>query len=304
MNEITADIETIQLMVGYHMIIASMCMARWLGFFFIFPLFLWLNIPMNFRAGFAFALSLPIWPMVSMHVLKSDAMVWPLVSTEAGLDFSVFEKISVIPIMIKEFFLGILLGFFPAVFFFGFIITGELIDMVRGDLGARSGDDGQLSMTNAAMVLFLTGGTVFVYSGEFVKVIQLFYESYAIWQVQELDGFLSLAKMYHFIQVSLQIMYHTLMLALPFIVIIWSKDILTLFQAKMDKKFHAEDYSPAIKNLLFLGVLYVYLSFTLNYQYNPALSIAAGYSEIIHADSELLPKEIQIPHITTDQKEP
>jgi hypothetical protein len=67
------------------------------------------------------------------------------------------------------------------------------------------------------------------------------------------------------------------------VVLMWSYDIQTAFQARIDKKFQGQEYQFALKNFTFLAFMILYLKLTNLEQYNPSMSIATNFAVILEA---------------------
>ncbi len=284
MENLTPDLLFVKKLLTYHVQVLGLLGARWFGFFFIFPLVVWAQIPPMVISVWAFVFALPLMPGVSAALSETNLTIWPITSPSVVNDLvSVLDKKQGTLIVLKEFVLGIMLGFFPSVFFFGFIIVGEVIDQARGDLGGRSGDGGALSMTNAGSILFIVGAGLFIASGEFLSVIRLFMTSYEVWPMFELTNFITPEKLYYFLEMSMKMLFSISYMAVPFVVLMWSYDIQTAFQSRIDKKFQGQEYQFALKNFTFLAFMILYLKLTNLEQYNPSMTIATNFAVILEA---------------------
>lgn len=284
MENITPDIVIFQKLISYHVQILGLLGSRWFGFFFIFPLIIWAQIPPMIISVWAFVFALPLMPGMASALSETNLTIWPVTSPEVVSELiSVLEKKQGTLIVLKEFVLGMMLGFFPSVFFFGFIIVGEVADQVRGDLGGRSADGGPLPMTDTGLILFITGSGLFLASGEFLNLIRLFMTSYEVWPIFELSNFLTPEKIKFFLETSMQMLFSMSYMVVPFVVLMWSFDIQTAFQARIDKKFQAQEYQFALKNFTFLAFMILYLKITDLGQYNPTMSIVTNFSVLLEA---------------------
>lgn len=284
MENITPDILIFQKLVSYHMQILGLLGSRWFGFFFIFPMIVWAQIPPMIISVWAFVFALPLMPGMASALSETNLTIWPVTSPEvADSLLSILEKKQGTLIVLKEFVLGLMLGFFPSVFFFGFIIVGEVADQVRGDLGGRSAEGGPLSMTDTGLILFLVGSGLFLSSGEFLNLIRLFMTSYEVWPIFELSNFLTPDKIKYFLETSMKMLYSMSYMVIPFVVLMWSFDIQTAFQARIDKKFQAQEYQFALKNFTFLAFMILYLKLTDLAQYTPAMTIVTNFAVLLEA---------------------
>lgn len=284
MENMIPDLLVFKKLIGYHVIVMGLCAVRWFGFFFIFPIIIWAQLPPMLTLLWAAIFSLPLLPGMSSALAESNLFVWPVTSPEMVTELmSILERKQSSFIALKEFIIGIMLGLFPSVFFFGFIIVGEMADTARGDIGGRSADGGSLPMTDTGTIIFISGAGLFITSGEFYQVIQLFMRSYEVWPVFELANFITPEKIYFFLEMSLRMMFSMIHMAIPFIVLMWSFDIQTAFQARTDKKFQAQEYQFALKNFTFLAFFILYLQTTTLVGYNPTFSISTNFAVLLEA---------------------
>ena len=285
MDETTGSFIQFQKLITFYVQVIALTTMRFWGVFFIFPIFIWANVPPMITMVWAFCFALPALPAMMSVLFESNIFAWPITSASlnASEALSVLERKQVTLINLKEFCLGALLGFFPAAFFYGFIIIGEVIDQARGDIGGKSSSGGSLEMTSCGTILFLVGSILFFASQEFLHFITLIYRSYEVWPLYEISGFLTFQRMYFFLELSMQLMFSTIYMALPFLILMWAFDVQSLYQTKMDKKFQGQDYQPALKNALFILFFIFYLNYTDNAQYNPTLTISSNFSAVLEA---------------------
>lgn len=285
MPELTGEYIQFQKMMSFYVQAVALTGVRFWGVFFIFPLFVWAGVPPIVTSVWAFSLALPALPAMISVLMETNLMIWPISaqSMNAHELLSAIERHQSLMISMKEFLLGAMLGFFPASFFYGFIIAGELIDQARGDIGGRSSGGGNLQMTNCGQIFFLAGSILFLASGEFMHFIKLIYRSYEVWPLFELSGFLTPGKLYFFLELSIMMLYSMIKVGIPFLIIMWSFDIQSLYQVKTDKKFQAQEYQHALKNFIFIFFFIYYLQLTDNEQYNPTLAITSNFAVILEA---------------------
>ncbi|MFT6071638.1 MAG: type III secretory pathway component EscT [Alphaproteobacteria bacterium] len=284
MEDAVPDLLIVQKLLSYHVQIIGLLGARWFGFFFIFPIIIWAQVPPMTISVWAFVFTFPLLPGMASALSESNITIWPITSPEvADKLVGILERKLGTLILLKEFMIGVMLGFFPAIFFFGFIMVGEIADQARGDIGGKSADGGALPMTDSGTILFMAGSTLFLTSGEFINVIRLFMMSYEVWPLFEISNFMTAEKMYYFLEVAMKMLFSMSYLAIPFVLLMWSYDIQTAFQARTDKKFQAQEYQFALKNFTFLAFMILYLKTTDLGQYNPTMSIATNFSVLLEA---------------------
>lgn len=286
MDAMTGSYLEFQKLISFYVQVIALSSVRFWGVFFMFPIFIWAGVPPMVTMVWGFCFALPALPGMVSVLSQTNLTVWPITSSDlAGNLLPMLQQKQTTIINLKEFFLGAMLAFFPSAFFYGFITTGELIDQARGDIGGKSAGGGNLQMTNGGTVLFLAGAMLFFASGEFIHFIRLIYRSYEVWPLFDLSGFMSPERMFFFLDLSLMMMFGMVKMGLPFFVLMWSFDIQSLYQAKIDKKFQGQEYQPALKNFLFAFFFIFYLNYSDNEQYNPSLSIASNFSVIIEGGS-------------------
>ncbi|MEM6602811.1 MAG: flagellar biosynthetic protein FliR [Pseudomonadota bacterium] len=291
MDPLTGDFLIFEKMMTFYVQAVTLSTMRFWGVFFIFPLFVWAGIPPIVTMTLAFCFSLPALPGMVSVLSESNINIWPLTSPQIDETqiFSGFKRYNTTLISLKEFLLGVMLGFFPAAFFYGLIVVGELVDQSRGDIGGRSNSGGNLQMTNCGTIFFLCGATLFVISGEFLHFIRLIYRSYEVWPLFEISGFITPERMYFYLELSINMLYSMIKIGIPFLIIMWSFDIQSLYQAKTDKKFQAQEYQQTLKNFVFIFFFIFYLSLTDNEKYGPTMAISSSFSMILEGGSHGAP---------------
>lgn len=153
----------------------ALAMPRFLAAFALLPLFTAQQLPGMLRFAVAGALSLFVVPTV----LAGS----PIGGVAAGM---------LMLLILKEVFLGVILGFIFAVPFWAFEAVGFLIDNQRGAgmgamLNPESGQDSSplgMLFAQAFIVLFLVSGGLFVF-------LDVIYDSFLLWDVWQWRPLLS-----------------------------------------------------------------------------------------------------------------
>ncbi|MGI9499245.1 MAG: flagellar biosynthetic protein FliR, partial [Geminicoccaceae bacterium] len=116
--------------IGYSYLIAmAMAMARAMGMVVIFPVFVRTGITGILRTGVVIAIAMPLVPYVIAEVATAG---------EPGTLF-------LMGVILKEGFVGFLLGMTLGVPFWGIQSAGDVIDFQRGSIGANISDPSQTS---------------------------------------------------------------------------------------------------------------------------------------------------------------
>ena len=146
----------------------GLAMARMTGVVLVLPVFTRLGMTGILRASVALALAVPAVP----HMLDAFAGGLPPVLTLTGL-------------MVKELFLGVLLGMLFAVPFWGAETAGNIIDQQRGAFSTFEGDPSGMEETSVVGTLFvLVLIALFLMVGGLDLVLGGVYDSYRIWPVE------------------------------------------------------------------------------------------------------------------------
>src|ERR1700733_1718045 len=116
----------------------GLAMARMTGVVLVLPVFTRLRMTGIVRSGGAFAFSIPVMP----HMLTAFGDTLPGVLELTGL-------------MVKELFLGVLLGVLFAVPFWGAETAGNIIDQQRGAFSTFLGDPSGMEEASVVGTLFV-----------------------------------------------------------------------------------------------------------------------------------------------------
>ncbi len=241
--------------------VAMTAMARWLGFFFIFPFFRWVQMPGPVRNASCLALSLPVWPSLTQSAAASKMPIFPNVGSQMG-DLGFAHFIGIIGITSKEFIIGVLLGILPAAFFYGLIFIGELLDQACNDSNQSPSAGEGISMTNTGLVFFVSAGMMFFQSGAFLNMVLLFYDTYDSLPIYDNDKFFQMQRMHTLSVDAINLIVQSIYTGWPFLILLLSFHALTFFQNKIDKKFHGSDAIPPIRSFIFILALFIYLKYS------------------------------------------
>ena len=144
----------------------ALAMARAMGVVMVLPIFTQTGITGILRTGVVIAIALSLLPFV-MHEMDSAGPVG------TPLMFAV---------LLKEGFVGFLLGLAFGIPFWGVQSAGDLVDFQRGLMGATIADPSQSSEASVTgLFLLLTMITLFFIVGSMMVVIETLYQTYAIW---------------------------------------------------------------------------------------------------------------------------
>lgn len=147
------------------LLVFALCLARPLALLRTVPFLGASAMPPQALTAFAMSLVLLVYPV-------AEATAPP----NLGLDWSV------LPLVLKEVFLGFVLGFIVGLLFWAAQMLGFLVDNQRGATMAQSQDP--LSGDEASplsSLLFQSVAMLFFLSGAFASLVRMLVESYMVW---------------------------------------------------------------------------------------------------------------------------
>jgi len=150
-----------------YLLLFVLSMVRILTVFRTAPLLGGTIIPMQALSAFGMAMTLLIFPISLATSPEGITLSWMLML-----------------IVVKEMFIGLIIGFLLGILFWAAESLGALIDNQRGAsqaVGADPLSGGQ--MTPYASLLFQSVAMLFFQSGAFVSFLGILIESYAVWPV-------------------------------------------------------------------------------------------------------------------------
>ncbi len=213
--------------------------ARPAGFTLLFAMFAWgrLNSGMM-RMAFAMALSLPVF-VASINAGEFHRLAMP-----------------VIPTLIKEVFIGSLLGFFASLPFAIAVSGGAIIDFYRGSFQGNPDPNGG-QMTAVTSLFALIALWLFAQMGGFWVVASIIYKSYELWPVHMTfptfrPGSKAVMDMIEALALG------ALILAGPIILILFISDMVHLVSSKFGKQINVTHMAFSTKNLLLALLLPVF----------------------------------------------
>lgn len=153
--------------LGRPMLLFLVCLVRPLAAFRAAPIFGSTVIPPQTLNSFAMVLAILFYPIAEASSPGGVSLSWTL-----------------LPYVLKELFIGLVIGFFLGILFWTAQNLGSLIDNQRGASMAQGADPlsgDQLSPF--ASLFFQFAAMLFFTSGAFASFIGMLMESYAIWPI-------------------------------------------------------------------------------------------------------------------------
>ncbi len=189
-------------------------------------------------------------------VLLMGIFVYPLVSAQVqpGITFDYL-----LVLVIKELFLGLLLGIVPLAIFWGFQAVGNLIDNQRGATAASSldplvGDQsspfGTLMLHSCIFIFFMVGG--------FYLYMSLIFQSYAVWSASEFFPQFSLELVDFLVRNLLYTLELCVLLAAPLVITLFLTELCMGLIGRFAPQLDVFFLSMPIKCLVAVFILLIY----------------------------------------------
>ncbi|MGI9436202.1 MAG: type III secretion system export apparatus subunit SctT [Geminicoccaceae bacterium] len=233
-----------------YLIAMSIAMARGTGIAIIMPLFLRTGITGILRSGVVIAISLPLLPYVFAELTRVEA---------PGMLF-------VISVVLKEGFIGFLLGIAFGLPFWGIEAAGDVIDFQRGSTGATMVDPSQVSeasVTGTFLVLVML--TLFVVVGGMTIVVDTLYKSYAIWPIFDFTPKLSVQSAVLFFGLLDEVMRLAFVIAGPVIIAMFLGDAILASITRFAPQLNVFVLSMGVKSAIFVALMPIYAVFLVDY---------------------------------------
>jgi type III secretion protein T len=235
--------------LGY-LLAASFATCRLFGVLTVSPVFSRLGLTGMLRGGAALALALPLVPMIA------DAM-----AREAPLSI-----INIAVILLKETFVGAIIGLTFGVPFWAAEAAGDILDLQRGSTLGSLLDPSSVAETNITATLFaMTILAMFFVSGGFTVLVRVVYDSYTLWPVPQLLPMLDVTAARSLVRLLDAIMSTSLTLAVPVMLVLLLTDLVLALLARAAPQLHIFDLSLSTKNLVFSLVMVLYCGFLIEY---------------------------------------
>ena len=212
--------------------------ARPLGFALVFTAFSWGHLNAGLlRIGFAIVLALPV---MSPFWLNARDVVLTL-------------PVPFLVLLVKELFLGILIGFLASVPFEALSAAGGIVDNYRGTGTPIPGGAGEI--TPFAQVFVVTCLWLFAALGGFWLVTDLLYASLGPWPLLDPIPPLTTEGAGAFITFLTRLLRFALVIAGPLVVLMLAVDIIFGVAGKIGKQLNVTFLAMSVKGLIALLAL-------------------------------------------------
>ena len=218
--------------------------------FFILPLITRLGLPETLSASVVFALSIP---NVQSHM------------NDAGLIQGSSNFLLAVLIM-KEVFIGLLLGLFAGAPFWAMEMAGNILDFERQAPNADVQDPNgttESSVTGTLLVLFAV--VYAVAAGALQIIADLLYESYRLWPLVEFYPKLNPSAGVEIWRMLHSVMKIAFLLAAPLMLPMFLAIFALLITTRVAPQLNAFDLSLPVRNIAFFALLPFYAAFLTEY---------------------------------------
>ncbi len=228
----------------------ALAMARAMGMVMVMPIFTQTGITGILRTGVVIAIALSLLPFV-MHELETAGR------PGTPLLFAV---------MLKEGFVGFLLGLAFSIPFWGVQSAGDLVDFQRGLTGATIADPSQSSEASVTgLFLLLTMIALFFIVGGMMIVIETLYQTYAIWPLFDFTPRLSIDNAAAIFILLDDIMRLAFVIAGPVMIAMFLGDAVLAAITRFAPQLNVFVLSMAIKSAIFVALMPLYAVFIFGY---------------------------------------
>lgn len=228
----------------------GLTMPRVMGIVMVIPIFTQIGLTGLLRTGFVVAVALPLLPYTLNEMQTfGDLGVGHIAGT-----------------VLKEGFIGLVLGFAFGLPFWGVQAAGDIADFQRGLMGANIGDPSQTSEASiTATFLILIMITLFIVAGGMTIVVETLYRSYLIWPLFDFSPHLSMESATLFLEALDNIMRLAFVVGGPVIIAMFLGDAVLAAITRFAPQLNVFVLSMGVKCAIFTAFMPIYAIFVLDY---------------------------------------
>lgn len=265
LNNLQGVVETI---FGYFMAM-GLTMPRAMGAVSVIPIFTQVGLTGLLRTGFVVAIALPLLPYTINEMQQFG---------ELGIGH-------ITAVVLKEGFIGLIIGFIFGLPFWGVQSAGDIADFQRGLMGANIGDPSQSSEASiTATFLLLVMITLFLVTGGMMVVIETLYQSYLIWPLLDLSPKLTLDSGTLFLKALDDIMRLAFVVGGPVIIAMFLGDAVLAAITRFAPQLNVFVLSMGVKSAIFIAFMPIYAVFIIDYMgeaFTPLRDVADQFQRMI-----------------------
>lgn len=232
-----------------YILAAAVAMARTTAMIIVMPAFSRLGLTGILQGGVALCLSLTMLPVIAPTMMNETLTVGMMIA-----------------ILAKETLVGFVIGVVLGIPIWAAEAAGDILDMQRAATFAEISDPSYLSQVGVSGTLFaIIMVAIFYASGGLAVTLRIFYDSYAIWPVQDILPVFNAETKTLFVDFLDQIVGLGLMLIVPISIALLLSDFALAIVARAAPQMNIFALSLAVKNLIAALLLVLYGAFMLSY---------------------------------------
>lgn len=241
---------TLTIQVAQSFLIAlTLAVARMSGMVFVTPVFQRLNLSGLLKGSVSLVFALPMVPFVYSGVAQ-ETFTLPLL----------------LGLVLKEFAVGLVIGFVLGIPIWAAEIAGDILDLQRGSsfagiLDPGSGQESSVLSTFLALSII----AVFFLLGGLPLILKVVYGSYTMWPMNTYLPIFSEDAGKLLLSLMDDLMRMGLLLVMPLVIALLLIDVALALVARTAQHLHIFDLSLSVKNLGLMVLLVVYGAFLFDY---------------------------------------
>lgn len=227
----------------------TLCLPRLLAAFTVIPFMSRQTLPGLVRTGVAMSLALVVYPIVEPQVPRDGLATW-----------------LVLGLILKETFIGLLIGFTVAALFWAVEAAGFFIDNQRGAAIAGSIDPLLGTDSSPLGIMLLQAYVVYFFvSGGFLVFLGGLYDSYRVWSVTSFVPQLPPEAAEFFLGELDRITYLMVLLAAPVIIAMFLSELGLALISRFAPSLNVFFLAMPIKSGVAIFVLILYVGYLFDY---------------------------------------
>ena len=228
----------------------GLTMPRLMGIVLVLPVFTQIGLTGLVRTGFVAAVALPLVPYTIGEIAEFGTL---------GIGHMA-------ALVLKESFIGVVIGFVFGLPFWGIQSAGDIADFQRGLIGASLGDPSQTSeasITGTFLILIMIA--LFIIVGGMVVVIETLYRSYQIWPIMNFSPNFSADAGTLFLKALDDIMRLAFVVGGPVIIAMFLGDAVLAAITRFAPQLNVFVLSMGVKCAIFAAFMPIYAIFIIDY---------------------------------------
>ncbi|MEL6573715.1 MAG: flagellar biosynthetic protein FliR [Pseudomonadota bacterium] len=217
-------------------LVIALGLLRALGLTFgLYPLLWVLGLSITLRISIAFALSLPL--MLAYGPALSEVAV-----QAAGYQLALLSP--------KEFIIGYMLGFMVSLPILALQFAGAITDAFRGEFASGATAPDATAIQTFSVLYLVIGTVVFMASGGLWRTVDLLYQSFSVWPIDQALPDLSGDSPAAALDLLSGLLLQAILIAAPLLLLMVAVEIILMVGAKIAPTYAPFNHSFLAKNLV------------------------------------------------------